>query len=315
MIKFLDEYRDANLSLQIAEKIKSISTKKINIMEVCGGHTMAIRKNGIHKIVGDKINLISGPGCPVCVTSMSDIDTAIALSKEKDVILCTFGDLFYVPGTESSFAKRKAEGSDIRVVYSIHDALNFAKENKDKKVIFISIGFETTTPTSAACILEAKEKGIDNFFILALNKTMPYALKAILENEKCTVDALLCPGHVSTITGLSIYRFIVDELKIPCCISGFEPTDLMASVYILAEMCEKNEAKLINGYNRAVFEEGNEKATYMLYNYCVMKKQKVLCRKCLKKAMLLGEGLGLSQKVDLNSEINMYSLTLQKVLI
>ena len=133
MIKFLDEYRDADLCLDISKKIKAISKKRINIMEVCGGHTMAIRKNGIHKLLGDNINLILGPGCPVCVTSISDIDRVISLSKEKDVVICTFGDLFYVPGTDSSLSKRKAEEADVRIVYSINDALHFAKADRSKK--------------------------------------------------------------------------------------------------------------------------------------------------------------------------------------
>lgn len=260
MLKFLDEYRDSALSTEIAEKIISISTKPINIMEVCGGHTMAIRKNGIHKLVGEKINLISGPGCPVCVSAISDVDRAIALSRIDSVCVCTFGDLFYVPGTDSSLAKEKANGADIRIVYSVKDVIEFARAERDKKFIFISIGFETTVPTAAAAVVEAYEKGINNFYILSLNKTLPNALKVLLRSPYSTIDALICPGHVSTITGIDMYRFIVNKLKIPCCVTGFEPTDILTSIYILTKLYQDATPELVNGYKRAVRDKGNEVA-------------------------------------------------------
>ncbi len=231
-LKYLDEYRDIDACLDAADKIRQISTKPFNIMEVCGGHTMSIRKNGIHKLVGENINLISGPGCPVCVTSISDIDKAIELSKLENVTVYTFGDMIYVPGTESSLAKERTEGSSIKVVYSAHDVLKFAKNDPHIKHIFISIGFETTTPTVAAAILQAEAEGIDNFFVLVLNKTMPQALSAVLDSENSVIDALICPGHVTTITGLDMYKSIVNDKKISCCVSGFEPLDLLKSIYI-----------------------------------------------------------------------------------
>jgi len=260
MIKFVDEYRNPALCLKASEKIKAISKKKIRIMEVCGGHTMAIRKNGLNKLVGGNITFISGPGCPVCVTALQDVDTAIALSKLEGITVCTFGDLFYVPGSSSSLAESKSEGADVRVVYSADDALNLAGRQRDKKVVFISIGFETTAPTAAAAILRAQAEGLDNFYILALNKTMPAALRAILGSGDTKIDALICPGHVSTITGIEIYRFIVEEFKIPCCVCGFEPLDIMTGVYILAGLSEENKAELVNAYKRVVRDEGNKKA-------------------------------------------------------
>jgi len=264
MLKFLDEYRDKDACLEIADRIKSISKKKINIMEVCGGHTMAIRKNGINKIVGKNVDLISGPGCPVCVSAIEDIDDVITLSKMPGVVICTFGDLFYVPGTESSLAKEKANGADVRIVYSVKDAVEFAKDEKTENFVFISIGFETTAPTSAAAIIEASEFGINNFFIVSLNKTLPSALKALLSDKNSKVDALICPGHVSTITGPDMYKFIVEELGIPCCISGFEPTDLLTSIFMLVEMCENSLPRLANAYERAVHRQGNEKAKIIM---------------------------------------------------
>ena len=259
-MKYLDEYRDADLSLQIAEKIKGLSTKPLNIMEVCGGHTMAIRKNGIQKLVGENINLISGPGCPVCVTSLEDIDKVISLAMSKNVVICTFGDLFYVPGSNGSLCDAKADGADVRIVYSVHDVLSFAKVETEKQFVFVSIGFETTTPSAAAAIIQARDEGIRNFFVLAYNKTMPNALRAVLSDEDSRINALICPGHVSAITGLDIYSFIVDELGVSCCVSGFEPTDILHSIYALTDLFENGDVKLLNAYKRAVRDEGNVKA-------------------------------------------------------
>ncbi|MBD3380091.1 MAG: hydrogenase formation protein HypD [Candidatus Omnitrophica bacterium] len=260
MLKYLDEYRDAGLVGEISSRIKGLSSKQLNIMEVCGGHTMSIRKHGIHELVGDNINLISGPGCPVCVTSISDMDRAIALSECGNTVLCTFGDMFSVPGSRSSLEKARAGGADVRTVYSVHDALSFAAEEKDKDFIFLSIGFETTAPTAAAAVLQAKKENIDNFFVLSLNKTMPAALKAVLSGEDSRIDALICPGHVSTITGTGIYRPIVNDLGVSCCVSGFEPADVLSAIYFLVESHEEGRPRLVNAYRRAVREEGNRKA-------------------------------------------------------
>ncbi len=264
MQKYLDEYRAVDASLGIASGIRKISTKPFNIMEVCGGHTMAIRKNGIHKLVGKNIRLISGPGCPVCVTSIGDIDKAVALSGMKNVAVCTFGDMVYVPGTEMSLSGARAAGGDVRVVYSAHDALEFAKSEPQKQFVFISIGFETTTPTSAAAVLEAERENIANFSILALNKTMPAALEAVLSDKSSKIDALICPGHVSTITGTGMYKFIPEKLGVSCCVSGFEPVDILRAIYLLAELHERGEVKLINAYERVVMEAGNEKAQHIM---------------------------------------------------
>ena len=264
MFKYVDEYRDAGLAREISEKIKKISSKPLVIMEVCGGHTMSIRKSGIHKLVGDNIELISGPGCPVCVTSIGDIDKAIALSRPENSAVCAFGDMMYVPGSSSSLARAKAAGSDVRMVYSPHDVLGFAENEPDKTFFFISIGFETTTPTTAAAILTAQAKGIKNFKVLSLNKTMPAALRAVLSGGDSRVGALLCPGHVSTITGTRMYDFIPADFGVPCCVSGFEPVDILSAIYILAEMNEKGEKGLVNAYPRAVQDTGNEKAKYIM---------------------------------------------------
>ncbi|MDP8299427.1 MAG: hydrogenase formation protein HypD [Candidatus Tantalella remota] len=264
MSKYVDEYRDVDTCLDLSSRIKEVSTRPLTIMEVCGGHTMAIRKNGIQKLVGDNIRLLSGPGCPVCVTSISDIDRVVCLAGEENVTVCTFGDMLYVPGSSMSLAGAKAEGADVRTVYSVHDALEFARSEPEKNFVFVSIGFETTTPTAAAAVLEAKATGVKNFTVLALNKTMPQALRAVLESDDSEIDALIGPGHVSTITGTGMYRFIVDELGVSCCVSGFEPVDLLGAILKLTEMHENNEKGLVNAYPRVVKEEGNEKAKYIM---------------------------------------------------
>ncbi len=264
MLKYVDEYRNAELAGELSQKIKGISTRPFNIMEVCGGHTMSIRKSGIQKIVGGHINLVSGPGCPVCVTSIEDIEKIIALSEEKNAAIATFGDLFYVPGKKKSLADKKAEGSDVRIVYSVSDVLKFAKKEPGKDFIFISIGFETTTPTVAAAVKQAKEENIKNFFILSLNKTMPNALRAVLAHENSKIDALICPGHVSTITGTEMYKFLVEKLGVSCCISGFEPLDILRAIYVLTENFEKGRKVLANAYERAVREKGNIKAKLIM---------------------------------------------------
>jgi hydrogenase expression/formation protein HypD len=260
MLKYLDEYRDTGLCLKISEEIKRMSSRPFNIMEVCGGHTMSIRKNGIHRMVGEHLRLISGPGCPVCVTAIKDVDRAVALSMLDNVTVCTFGDMFRVPGTEMSLEEARAAGGDVEVVYSVHDVLEFALREPAKDFIFVSIGFETTTPSAAAAVLRAREEKVGNFSVLALNKTMPAALRAVLEDESSKIDALICPGHVSAITGTGMYRFIVDELNVSCCIAGFEPVDILGAIRILVGLREKGETQLINAYERAVREDGNAKA-------------------------------------------------------
>jgi hydrogenase expression/formation protein HypD len=221
---------------------------------------MSIRKNGIHKLIGENIRLFSGPGCPVCVTSEEDIDKVVFLSTIPHSIICTFGDMVYVPGTENSLAGRKSEGADVRTVYSVEDALTLATENPGKKIIFISIGFETTAPTAAAAVIRAAEKRINNFFIFGLNKTMPAALHAVLSPGGSKIDALICPGHVTTITGTDMYRPLVDDLGIFCCVAGFEPVDILRAIYDLTGMFEEGNPALVNAYERVVRNEGNIKA-------------------------------------------------------
>ncbi len=264
-MKYIDEYRDKELVLKIAEQIKKVSNKKISLMEVCGGHTHSIHKFGIPSFLPENIRLLSGPGCPVCVTSTKFIDQAIEYSKIKDVVITTFGDLVRVPGSSSSLQKEKARGNDIRIIYSSLDTVEIAKQNKDKKVIFLGIGFETTAPTTASLILRAKAENIKNIFVYSSHKIMPPAMQAIID-EGVKIDGYICPGHVSVITGTSIYEPIVDKYKVGCVISGFEPVDIMQSILMLIDQVENNNKKVEIQYKRAVKKEGNIKAKNIMDN-------------------------------------------------
>lgn len=225
-------------------------------MEVCGGHTMSIRKFGIPSLLPKNIKLISGPGCPVCVTDKKFIDHAVALSRVEEVIITTFGDLIRVPGSTSSLEKEKANGNDIRIVLSSLDALEIAKSNPDKKIIFLGIGFETTAPTSAATILEGEKQKVNNFYLLSSHKIMPPAMSALID-EGVKIDGYICPGHVTTITGTDIYNDIPKLYNLGCVVSGFEPTDILQAILMLVKQIESNSPKVEIAYKRAVKQEGN----------------------------------------------------------
>jgi len=257
-LKYVDEYRNKEIAQKILRQVKSISKKKINLMEVCGTHTVAIFRNGIRKILPSNINLISGPGCPVCVTPISYIDEIIALSRGEDFIITTFGDMMRVPGSTSTLEKEKTDGADIRIVYSTLDALQIARNNPSKKVVFMGVGFETTSPTIASAILKAQKDEINNFAVLSVAKIMPPAMKALLEGEEVNIDGFICPGHVSAIIGSKPYNFITTQYKVPCVICGFEPLDILQSIYMLVKQVEDGRIEVEIQYERAVKPEGNK---------------------------------------------------------
>ncbi len=262
-MKYVDEYRDRDMVKALANEIKKASTKPVKLMEVCGGHTMSIQKFGIPYLLPETVELISGPGCPVCVTSNSFIDKAVAYSKRDDVIIATYGDLIRVPGSSSTLEKERAKGADVRIVYSILDALEIAKHNRRKKIVFLGIGFETTAPSSAAGIIKARMAGLSNFFLFSAHKVMPPAMSALID-EGVQIDGYVGPGHVSTITGESIYLDIPKNFGLGVVISGFEPVDLMQSILMLVNQIENNDQKVEIQYTRAVKPEGNIKAQQML---------------------------------------------------
>ncbi|MEW6170232.1 MAG: hydrogenase formation protein HypD [Candidatus Omnitrophota bacterium] len=280
-MNYLKEIQDKNLVYKLIQAIKKCNpgNRKINFMEVCGTHTQSFFQNGLKSLLPDNLWLISGPGCPVCVSDQSFIDKAIIFAKEKNTIIATFGDMLRVPGTSSSLEKERANGAKINLVYSITDALDLAKTNPDKKIVFLAVGFETTIPTIACGILEAEKQKLNNFFILSSLKLIPPALKNIVLDKEVKIDGFLCPGHVSAVIGTKPYQFIVNRYKIPCVISGFEALDILEAIFLLLRQVVKNKAKVENQYQRVVRKEGNPIAQKLTY-------------KVFKKATVPWRGLG-----------------------
>ncbi len=260
-MKYIDEFRQKDIAQGLLEKIHKISTKNIHIMEICGTHTHAISKYGLRSSLPSNIRLISGPGCPVCVTSMGDINRILGFcKKEKDVIIATFGDMMRVPGTDSSLQEQRAMGSDIRVVYSPLGALDIARANPEKEVILYAVGFETTVPTVAATILTAREKNIENFSAFTLHKLTPPAMKALMDSGELDLHGFICPGHVTAIIGANAYRFLTEDYRAPCVVAGFEPLDAIHGLYMLIKQLEEGRVKIEIQYKRVVTWEGNRKA-------------------------------------------------------
>jgi len=259
-IKYVEEYRDGGLAKELAAAIRDITTGRIRLMEVCGTHTMSIFRHGIRTVLPEGITLLSGPGCPVCVTSQRDIDCFIALASLENAIVTTFGDLMRVPGTVSSLQKEKAKGADVRIVYSVFDAVTIAAQNPDKEVIFCAVGFETTTPTVAASILMAEGMKVPNFSIHSAHKTTPAALGALMETPGVEIDGFILPGHVSVITGTDGYLEVFQRHRVPSVIAGFEPVDILMAVLMLVKQKRSGIPLLENAYPRAVSREGNLKA-------------------------------------------------------
>jgi hydrogenase expression/formation protein HypD len=229
-------------------------------MEVCGTHTVAVFRHGIRGLLPESIRLLSGPGCPVCVTSIKDVDTAVALSKVSGVVLVTFGDMMRVPGSSRSLYEAKAEGADVRVVYSPLDALKIASENKDRRVVFFATGFETTSPLVAATLFEAEKEGIENFYIYSVHKLVPPALKALLDSPEVNVDGFILPGHVSTIIGSRPYEFIGKDHGIPSVITGFDAKDILEGILMLLKQLDAGMSDVQIQYRKVVREEGNPRA-------------------------------------------------------
>jgi hydrogenase expression/formation protein HypD len=263
-LRFVSEFRRSELARGIITRIHRKSGRPARFMEFCGGHTVAIFRNGIRQVLPKTIEMLSGPGCPVCVTANRDLDTAIALSQIPGVILTTFGDMMRVPGSRSSLQRAKAGGADVRMVYSTTDALEIAEKNAGRSVVFLGIGFETTAPTIAASILEAEERQIRNYYVLSLHKLCPPVIRAILNSGEVKLDGLMCPGHVSAIIGSHPWEFIARDYGIPCVVSGFEPLDILQCVDMLVAQVENNEAKVEIAYRRGVQPEGNPQALKLM---------------------------------------------------
>lgn len=264
-MKFIDEFRDKELARGLIEKIWKISTRPVKLMEVCGTHTVSIFRYGIRGVLPEQIKLLSGPGCPVCVTPNADIDFAVALARQKDVILATFGDMMRVPGSTSSLLKKKADGADVRIVYSSLDAFAIAKENREKRVVLLAIGFETTSPTIAVALLQARQEKLRNLYFLNSQKRVPPALRALLQSKQLDIDGLILPGHVSAILGTGPYQFIAEEFGRPGVVTGFEPLDILQGIWMLVKQIEEGRHAIEIQYRRVVREEGNPLALRKIY--------------------------------------------------
>jgi hydrogenase expression/formation protein HypD len=260
-MKYVDEYRDADLAKRIAEEIARLSEgRQLKLMEVCGGHTHTIYKHGVEDILPPNIDLIHGPGCPVCVLPMGRIDDAIAIARMENVIFTTFGDMMRVPGSHGSLLDAKAEGADVRFVYSPLDAFKLARQYPDKQVVFFAIGFETTAPSTAVTLLRARAEGIKNFSIFCNHVTIIPAMKAILDSPDLRLDGFIGPGHVSMVIGMRPYTFVARLHRKPVVIAGFEPLDIIQSVCMIVKQISEGRAEIENQYARVVRPEGNVKA-------------------------------------------------------
>jgi hydrogenase expression/formation protein HypD len=263
-MKYLDEFSDPDLAGNLVDQIKAITTQRWAIMEVCGGQTHSIIRHGIDQLLPDQIEMIHGPGCPVCVTPLEMIDKAMEIASRPDVIFCSFGDMLRVPGSDKDLFRVKSQGGDVRVVYSPLDALNIAKDNPDKQVVFFGIGFETTAPANAMTVFEAKRLGVENFSLLVSHVLVPPAIAAIMESPTCRVQAFLAAGHVCCVMGTREYPELCDKYGIPIVVTGFEPLDILEGIRRTVLQLESGRHELENAYQRAVKDEGNVPAQAML---------------------------------------------------
>lgn len=261
-MRFVDEYRDAEKAQALATKIAELCEpgRQYKFMEVCGGHTHTIYRHGIEDYLPDNVQLIHGPGCPVCVIPMGRVDDTISIAEEDDVIMTSFGDMMRVPGGKGSFFDSKANGADIRMVYSPLDALKIAKQNPDKRVVFMAIGFETTAPSTAMTVLRAAAEGVENFSIFANHVTIIPAIKAILDSPDLRLDGFIGPGHVSTVIGCRPYEFIARDYGKPLVTAGFEPLDILQSIYMIFQQLAEGRCEVENQYSRVVPWDGNQTA-------------------------------------------------------
>ncbi len=260
----MSEYRDPELAKKYLEEIKNTVSRPWSIMEVCGGQTHSLVKNGIIEMLPKEVTMIHGPGCPVCVTPLHLIDKAIYLASEKGVILCSFGDMLRVPGSKKNLLEAKAEGADIRILYSPLEAVKIAEENPEKEVVFFAVGFETTAPANALSVIHAYRKGLKNYSILASHVLVPPAMKAVIDDEESKIDGFLAAGHVCTIMGNAEYYPLSEHYKVPIVVTGFEPLDVLQGILMVIRQLEQSVAKVENQYSRIVKEEGNKDAQNMI---------------------------------------------------
>jgi hydrogenase expression/formation protein HypD len=260
MTKYLSEFRDPRLARGLLAEIARHSRRTACFMEFCGGHTHAISKAGLRQLLPATVQLRSGPGCPVCVTSATDLERALILARLPEITLVTFGDMLRVPGVSGSLQEARADGADVRMIYSTLDALQIARQNPKRKVILLAVGFETTAPTTAAALLQAEEEGIHNFWVYNLHKLTPPAMRAILDAGEVRLQGIIGPGHVTTIIGADAWRFLPQEYGISCVVAGFEPLDILRAVAVLVRLDAEGRPEVYNAYGRIVQAQGNPTA-------------------------------------------------------
>lgn len=259
-MKFIDEFRDPRLAQVLVSQIRERAHQPIRLMEFCGGHTHAILRFGIRELLPTNVEMLSGPGCPVCVTSPNDLDRAIAMAKIPGVILATFGDMVRVPGSQGSLQNARAEGANVRIVYSPMDAVKLARKNRRSPVIFLGVGFETTAPAVAASLLEAVEQDLDNYFVFSLHKFTPPATREILDAGQVSLSGIVGPGHVTTIIGTDAWAFLHEDYHVPIAVAGFEPLDILRAISMLVDQVSEGRARVDNAYSRSVLPQGNRTA-------------------------------------------------------
>ena len=288
-MKFLDEYRDGELAQQFAREIHRVTTRPWNIMEVCGGQTHAIVKFGIDELLPQFIALIHGPGCPVCVTPLEMIDKALEIAARPEVIFTSFGDMLRVPGSTTDLLSVKAQGGDVRIVYSPLDAVILAEQNPAKEVVFFGVGFETTAPATAMAVFQAAQKGLKNFSMLISHVLVPPAIDALMSSPNCRVQAFLAAGHVCAIMGYEEYPPLAAKYRVPIVVTGFEPLDILQGILMCVQQLESGRAEVENQYARAVRQEGNLPAQRL-----VREVFRVVPRKWRGVGEIPASGLGLS---------------------
>ena len=273
-MKFVDEFRDPDAANRYAREIARIVTRPWTIMEICGGQTHAIVKNGLDQLLPDTVTLVHGPGCPVCVTPVELIDKAVEIASRRNVIFCSFGDMVRVPGTTGDLLSVKANGGDVRIVYSPLDSLKIAVENPSREVVFFAIGFETTAPANAVAVHQAKRLKLSNYSVLVAQVLVPPAVEAILDAEGCRVQGFLAPGHVCTVTGYTEYERIAASFGVPIVVTGFEPLDILQGIYMAIAQLEQGKAQVENQYVRVVKREGNIEAQKLMSEVFVVVNRK-----------------------------------------
>jgi hydrogenase expression/formation protein HypD len=302
-VKYLDEYRDAAAAERYLKEIKRLTTREWTIMEVCGGQTHAIIKHGLDRLLPERITLLHGPGCPVCVTDIELIDLAVEIASRPEVIFCSFGDMLRVPGSKKDLLTVKAEGGDVRTVYSPLDALKIARENYKKQIVFFGIGFETTAPANAAAVLQAHKTRVTNFSLLPALVLIPPAMETILKGKDCRVQGFLAAGHVCTVVGYKEYEKLTATYKIPIVVTGFEPLDILQGVCMMVAQLEKGAREVENQYTRVVSREGNLKAREIIEEVF-----EVVNRRWRGLGEIPSSGLGLREKYAIYDVINHFDL-------